>query len=169
MGIPLAHVFGDSLIIINWAKRSTALSPPELVHWCRKTKKLATSFQDLSFAHIYWEHNDAADRLSKKALSLPQGKGCVMEYVENLLVFSDCIQFFWRCLCGISHMLCMLCSGVKGFSLILLLYHSWKCISLDRCSDGLLALDRCDWTDSPIIMMSQFSDGYLLDIMCHSS
>ena len=94
MGIPLAQVFGDSQIIINWAKGSTALSPPELVHWCMETKKLASSFQELSFTHIYREHNDIADRLSKKALSLPQGKGCFMEYVENLLVYSDCIQLF---------------------------------------------------------------------------
>ena len=32
MGIPLAQVFGDSQVIINWAKGSTALSPPEVVH-----------------------------------------------------------------------------------------------------------------------------------------
>ena len=74
MGIPLAQLYGDSLVIINWAKGSTALSPPELVHWCRETKKLATSFPDLSFSHIYREHNKTADRLSKKALSFPQGK-----------------------------------------------------------------------------------------------
>ena len=94
MGIPLAQVFGDSLIIINWAKGSTTLSPPELVHWCRETKKLVTSFQGLSFSHIYREHNDAADRLSKKALSLSQGKGCIKEHVENRLVYSGCFQFF---------------------------------------------------------------------------
>ena len=94
MGIPLAQVFGDSLIIINWAKGSSTLSPPELVHWCRETKRLATSFQGLSFNHIYREHNNAADRLSKKALSLSQGKGCIMEHVENRLVYSGYFQFF---------------------------------------------------------------------------
>ena len=94
MGIPLAHVYGDSQVIINWAKGSTALSPPDLVHWCRETKKLASSFQDLSFSHIYREHNKIADRLSKKALSLPQGKGCYMEFDENHLVFSEYIQLF---------------------------------------------------------------------------
>ena len=87
MGIPMTQIYGDSHVIINWAKGSTALSPPELVHWCRETKKIASSFQDLSFYHIYREHNKIADRLSKKALSLPQGKGCFMEFDENLLVF----------------------------------------------------------------------------------
>ena len=94
MRIPLAHVYGDSQIIINWAKGSTALSPSELVHWCRETKNLASSFQDLSFSHIYREHNKIADRLSKKALSLPQGKGCIMVFVENLLVVKDYFQLF---------------------------------------------------------------------------
>ena len=44
MGIPLSHVYGDSQVIINWAKGSTALSPPDLVHWCRETKKPISSF-----------------------------------------------------------------------------------------------------------------------------
>ena len=52
MGIPLAHVFGDSIVIINWAKGSTALSPPDLRNWGRETKKLIGSFKDLSFSHI---------------------------------------------------------------------------------------------------------------------
>ena len=94
MGIPLAQVFGDSLVIINWAKGSAALSPPELVHWCRETKKLVSSFPELSFSHIYREHNMMADRLSKKALSLPQGKGCFLEFEENKLVFQEFIQLF---------------------------------------------------------------------------
>ena len=32
MGIPLSHIFGDSQVIINWAKGSTALSPPDPFH-----------------------------------------------------------------------------------------------------------------------------------------
>ena len=94
MGIPLVHIYGDSQAIINWAKGSTALSPPDLFHWCRETKKLATSFQDLSFSHIYREHNNIADCLSKKALSFPQGKGCFMEYIENIMVSQDIFSSF---------------------------------------------------------------------------
>ena len=71
MGIPLAHVYGDSQIIINWAMGSHVLSPPDLFHWCRETKKLIVSFKDLSFSHIYREHNRTADRLSKTALTYP--------------------------------------------------------------------------------------------------
>ena len=94
MGIPLVHVFGDSQVIINWARGSTALSLPKLVHWCRETKLLASSFHGLSFSHIYREHNMIADCLSKKALSSPQGKGCMKEYIENFLVSTEHYQRF---------------------------------------------------------------------------
>ena len=70
MGIPLTHIYGDSQVIINWAKGHTTLTPPDLHHWCRETQKLISSFQDLTFSHIYREHNHIADRLSKTALTL---------------------------------------------------------------------------------------------------
>ena len=57
MGIPTLNVYGDSSVIINWAKGSVALTPPELSHWCRETRKLSSCFQKLSFNHIYREHN----------------------------------------------------------------------------------------------------------------
>ena len=94
MGIPLAHVYGDSQVIINWALGSTVLSPPDLFHWCWETKKLIASFQELSVSHIYREHNWKADRLSKIALSYPQGKGSFQEYFENHLVSQDSFQPF---------------------------------------------------------------------------
>ena len=94
MGIPMTQIYGDSLVIINWANGSTALSPTDLVHWCRETKKLFTSFQPLSFTHIYREHNRLADRLSKDALMFPQGIGNYKEYFENRLVSHGSFQLF---------------------------------------------------------------------------
>ena len=94
-GDPLIPYLRDSQVIINWAKGSTALSPLDLLHWCRETKKLILSFQDLSFTHIYREHNRTADRLSKTVLSYPRGKGSFMEYFENHLVSHDTFQLFW--------------------------------------------------------------------------
>ena len=94
MGIPLSQIYGDSLVIINWVKGSTALSPTDLVHWCRETKKLFTSFQALSITHIYREHNRLADRLSKDALFFRQGKGRYKEFFENQLVSQDLFQLY---------------------------------------------------------------------------
>ena len=40
MEIPMLNVFGDSSVIINWAKGIASLSPPKRNHWCRETRKL---------------------------------------------------------------------------------------------------------------------------------
>ena len=94
MGIPLTQVYGDSQVIINWVRGSADLSPPDLIHWCRETKNLLAAFHDLSFAHIYREHNQLADRLSKIALSHSQGIGSFMEFIENHLVSHDTFQLY---------------------------------------------------------------------------
>ena len=94
MGLPLSHIFGDSQVIVNWAKGLTALSPPDLFHWCRETKTLSNSFQDLSYIHIYREHNRIADRLSKTALTFAQGYGCYSEYLEDHLISQNSFHLF---------------------------------------------------------------------------
>ena len=94
MGIPLTQVYGDSQVIINWVRGSAELSPPDLIHWCRETKNLLAAFHDLSFTHIYREHNRLAGRLSKTALSYPQGIGSFMEFIENHLVTHDTFQLY---------------------------------------------------------------------------
>ena len=94
MRIPLVKIYGDSQIIINWAKGVNTLTPPDLFHWCRETKKLITSFQDLTFCHIYREHNRKADNLSKTALSLAPGYGCSSVFFDEKLVSNNTFQFF---------------------------------------------------------------------------
>ena len=89
MGIPLARIHGDSQVIINWDKGVSALSPPELLHWCRESQKLLKSFKDLSIIHIYREYNGIADCLSKQALTYSLGSGCFFEYFDDLLVTCD--------------------------------------------------------------------------------
>ena len=95
MGIPLSHIFGDSQVIINWAKGSTALSPPKLFHWCRETQKIFSSFLDPLFIHIYQEHNQIADRLSKTALTFSPGYCYFSEFMEDHLVTYDIFHLFW--------------------------------------------------------------------------
>lgn len=98
-GIPLTHVYGDSQVITSWVNGSTELSPPEFMHWCWETKNLLVTFHDLSITHIYREHNQLADRLSKTALSLPQGFGNFKEFIENHLVTQNTFQLYWDRLC----------------------------------------------------------------------
>ena len=82
MGIPSLQVFGDSSVIINWAKGKSSLSPPELHYWCRETRKLCSHFLALPFDHIFREHNQLADRLSKVALTLAVGSGTYSEFLD---------------------------------------------------------------------------------------
>ena len=88
MGIPSLKVFGDSSVIINWVKGKSTLSPPELHYWCRETRKLCTHFLALSFNHIYREHNQQADRLSKVALTLAPGSSTYSEFLDGHLTIS---------------------------------------------------------------------------------
>ena len=94
MSILLVQIYGDSKVIINWAKGVTALTPPDLSHWCRETQKLISSFHDLAFSDIYREHNRNADSLSKTALSQEPGYGCFSEFIDDQLVNSDTFQLF---------------------------------------------------------------------------
>ena len=117
----------------------TAFSPPNLFHWYRETKKLILSFQDLSFTHIYQEHNRTfthiyqehnriADRLSKTTLSYPQGKGSFMEYFKNHLVSHDNFHLFsaWLGDYSCPHFyICLDIQGVITFRLLIeALWHS---------------------------------------------
>ena len=95
MGIPKLRIFGDSLVIINWEKGTASLTPPELYHWCRDTRKLCSCFLELSFCHIYREFNQLADCLSKNALSLAPRFGNFSEFIEGHLTFQDCFVLFW--------------------------------------------------------------------------
>ena len=94
MGIPLLNIFGDSAVIINWAKGNVALNPPDISHWCMDTRSLISYFHHLSFSHTYREHNQLADRLSKSALSLAPRCGKYSEFLDGLLASHDTFQRF---------------------------------------------------------------------------
>ena len=94
MGIPSLQVFGDSSVIINWEKGKSTLSPPKLHYWCRETRKLCTHFLALSFDHIYREHNQQVDRLSKVALTLALGFDTYFEFFDGLLTSHDNFKLF---------------------------------------------------------------------------
>ena len=94
MGSPTLKIFWDSSVIINWVKGTDALSPPKLSHWCRGIRKLCTCFLNMSFYHIYREHNQLVDSLSKSALSLAPGSGIHSEIFEGLMVSHDTFNIF---------------------------------------------------------------------------
>ena len=83
LGIPSLQVFGDSYVIINWAKGKSFLFPPELHYWCREPRKLCSHFLALSFDHIYHEHNQLADCLSKVSITLAPSSGTYSEFLDG--------------------------------------------------------------------------------------
>ena len=66
--ITRVKIFGDSKVIVDWAKGLHDLHIIQLNHWIRRTKELVDFFQNSSFSHIYQEHNYGVDILSKQAI-----------------------------------------------------------------------------------------------------
>ena len=85
LGIPLQTIYGDSLVIINWANRISSLDSSSLKHWCEDIRSLIQHFTPLTLNHIYREHNQQADYLSKKALVLDFGIGIFSEFMEGMI------------------------------------------------------------------------------------
>ena len=94
MGLPKLKIFGDSTVIINWEKGTASLTPPELIHWCRDIRKDGSCFLELSFFHVYREHNQTANCLSKKALSLAPRSGFYFEFFDDHLTSQDSFMLF---------------------------------------------------------------------------
>ena len=86
LGIPLLTIFGDSLVIINWANRNVSLDSPSLDNWCKDIRSLMYNFSRLTIKHIYREHNQQAHCLSKKALVLDLGFRIFTEYLDGIII-----------------------------------------------------------------------------------
>jgi len=83
MGLPIKMIFGDSMVVISWVKRRSALNIPTLKHWCDEIFAMLHFVPSVTFNHIFREHNILADELSKKALSLDMGSGYYSEYLDG--------------------------------------------------------------------------------------
>jgi ribonuclease HI len=75
-------ILGDSKVIIDWIKQQGQLNSVNIECWKLKTLDLASKFKDISFQHIYREHNKEADLLSKRALKETKGRLSVFHW-EN--------------------------------------------------------------------------------------
>lgn len=94
MEIPLLTIFGDSLVIISWSNMTTSLNSPNLSHWCEDIRFMLQSIPSVTFKHIYREHNQQADSLSKKAISLDTGFGNFLESVDGMIIDHGNFQLF---------------------------------------------------------------------------
>ena len=94
MGMPLLMIYGDSLVIISWLNRLSALDIPILRHWCEDIREMIFHFPSVIFKHIYREHNSLADGLSKTALNMDMGNGNFSESLDGLVIAQDSFVLF---------------------------------------------------------------------------
>ena len=83
MGIPLLSIYGDSLVIISWATSKISLNLPQLKHWGDDDRDHLQKSPELIVKHVYREHNQIADILSKNALLLDSGHGTYKEILNE--------------------------------------------------------------------------------------
>ena len=86
MGIPLITIFGDSLVIISWVNRLATLNVPSLSHWCDEILSLLQYVHPMTIKHIYREHNQQADGLSKQDLLLDPGIRHFTETLDGVII-----------------------------------------------------------------------------------
>jgi hypothetical protein len=77
------HVIGDSKIIIDWLNNIGSLQAISIECWKDRVKDLINYFSVITFAHVYREENQAADTLSKKALSERTGAIAYNQWMDG--------------------------------------------------------------------------------------
>ena len=88
MGLPLKKIHGDSLVIINWDIGRSDLSSIDLAHWCAEVRNLIHCSVGVDISHVYREHKERADFLSKDALLLEPSRCVFSEYFDDTLCSS---------------------------------------------------------------------------------
>ena len=94
LGIPSLHIFGDSSVIINWASSKETLSCLTLDYWCVSIRHMIPLFLILDMKHIYKEHNQCVDGLSKEALHLAPGLCYIFDFYDDFVIEFGKFQLF---------------------------------------------------------------------------
>jgi ribonuclease HI len=72
-GCTSLQIFGDSLIIINWANHEQLCHIARIRPYLAEVLRIISTFDTISLSHIYKERNTLAGRLSKEATQLEYG------------------------------------------------------------------------------------------------
>jgi hypothetical protein len=82
-GCTSLQVFGDSLLIINWANHEQFCHIARLRPYLAEVLRIISTFDTISLSHIYRERNTLADRLSKEATQLEYGNWHITEHTTE--------------------------------------------------------------------------------------
>ena len=77
------HIFGDSQLVINWAKGKFRMHNLELSLILQEVHKLSDCFELVQFQHIYRERNSLADTLGKDGVRINEGYWLINELRED--------------------------------------------------------------------------------------
>ena len=86
IGLPMMHIFGDTSIIINWAKGISTLTNLDLEAWCENIIDISSSFSSIDYQHVYREYSEKENILSKEGLNLASGLLSFIEYYEGIVI-----------------------------------------------------------------------------------
>lgn len=93
-GLVNLKVFGDSRVTIKWAAGEFDLNVLALNQWCLQVKEEIGQHDYISFNHIYREHNELADSLSKQALLGPEGTLFWEEWMDSYMLEHGEVPFY---------------------------------------------------------------------------
>ena len=82
-GVQKLHIFGDLMIIIDWINQIQRCHNIHLNPILEEASHLKTTFNQLSFTHIYREQNEEADKCSKEVAGPLQPGWEIEEYGPN--------------------------------------------------------------------------------------
>lgn len=93
-GLVNLRVFGDSRVTIKWALQEFRITVIDLNYWCQRARQEISRMSQISFEHIYREHNKQADMLSKEAFAGPVGILIWEEWLDDCLIDKGQLDFF---------------------------------------------------------------------------
>ena len=68
-GVQKLQIFGDSMIIINWINQTQRCHNIHLTPILKEAAQLKSTFNQISFSHIFREQNQEVDTCSKEVSS----------------------------------------------------------------------------------------------------
>ena len=85
------HIFGDSLVILNWINKIQRCMNISLSALYEEANRLLSNFDVITCKHVYRERNEEAYRLSKAGLNLELGTWKILETKD-----AEVYDFFHR-------------------------------------------------------------------------
>ena len=74
------HIFGDSLLVINWISDKFRVHNMQLAQFLQEVIRFANFFDQAVFKHIYTERNTCADKLANEGGKVQSGFWFISEY-----------------------------------------------------------------------------------------